>query len=117
MGENIAFDPDHKSIHIRRAKIRVHREMRKRIGDVWPIARQMEVLTGQVARTAPGIYGDLSSDAQRAVDNNAAQFRQMVEEIMQIQLCADLLKRGFDNGTLNPNTFDFSNDKYWKGNR
>jgi hypothetical protein len=110
--ETIAFDPDHKAIGIRRAKKRVHMEMRSRISRAWPTEVRLELITAQLARLTKV---ELTSDGHRMVDRDCADFTRMIQEITEIRLAADLLKKGFDQGLLNPHSFDFAADKYWKG--
>ncbi len=112
MSEEIAYSPDMRAIYVKQAKVRVHREMRRRISEGWPMARQMEILMAQQARFA---RVPLSNDAQRLVDDDCLEFPRMIEGITRIRLAAALLKKGFDEGLLDPKKFDISADKFWKG--
>lgn len=109
--KNEAFTPDLDMIAIKRGIKRVHMEMRSRINRAYPQAVQQEI---QNARVAQLTRCNLSSAAQHLVDLDAAKFPAMMEAITSYRLAAGLLIKQLNEGTIDPHSFDFSNDKYWE---
>lgn len=109
--KNKSFTPDLDMIAIKRGIKRTHMEMRSRINEAYPLARQQEI---QNARVAQLTRCNLSSGAQRLVDLDAAKFPAMMEKITGYRMAAGLIIKQLNEGSIDPHSFDFSNDKYWE---
>lgn len=109
--KNEAFTPDLDMIAIKRGIKRVHMEMRDRINRAYPLARQQEI---QNARVAQLTKCDLSSAAAHLVDLDASKFPAMMEKLASYRLAAGLMIKQLNEGTIDPHSFDFSNDNYWE---
>ena len=105
------FTPDLSAVGVRRGIKRAHLEMRSRMRSRYSLARQQEIMNARVAMLTSA---ELSSAAQRLVERDAAEFTQMIETLTNYRLAAALIIKGLNEGTIDPHSFDFSNDAHWE---